>query len=335
MKNLKHLLAAIAGLTLVLSVMSSVSAVSFAGLNAYAQDHNNNSSPSGNDNSDDGERDDHGNQAKMHYNEQDDESKGVEINTELTGLNVTGGAYNVTFSCAEPQINKTLDSQFIVKNGTGKIEAKIALDNGTYSGCELVIGANNIALISFDSFTIPEHSENDNHDEGQKHRHDIVSRENGTEIHERHIKANPSSPGDYKPGLNFTLTAHGTAVNASSSTHSANATINANMSVWKSNPAIVLLDLTGGTVQVGAQKYNIEIGYALYSPHFGAFRIGALVSDNSGNILRLVMRGNTTENTGLPTQAGKSINMSFEGDNGQSSSLEGWALTLEGAVKAG
>jgi len=347
MKNMRHMLAVIAGLTLVLSIMSSVSGNALAGFKAFAQDDNghNNSGLHGNSTSSNNEHyDEHGNKTssdnmadnqnnREHINvELHAEDKGIQMHIELNGLNMTDGSYNATFSCTEPQINKTLDSMFEVKNGTGRIEAKIALDNGTYSGCELVTGTTVIA--TFNSFTVKEHAENDNHDEAQNHRHDIVSRGNGTEIHERHMKAKPSSPGDYKPGLNFTLAVQGSAVNATDLSHSTNATVGANMSVWKSNSAIVLLDITGGSVQVGGQTYDIEIGYALYSPHFGAFKMGALVSDDSGNILRLVLRGNTSENTGLPTQSGNTIKISLGDGNGQSSNLEDLALALDGTIKA-
>jgi hypothetical protein len=386
MENLRHLLATIAALTLVLSVVSGVSPVSFTGLNAFAEDddgedndHSGSSSGSNNNNNDDedeeyGNQTSHGakddeergnhssnstgddkedddNNGKDHgVNSNNDESgqgheksglhvenDGIQVNVEMD-TNMTDGTYGVAFICDTPAVNKTLDSMFEVEHGKGVLEAEIALENGTYSGCELVLAGTNTAIASFDSFTVQEDVEQEDDDhENERHqerRHDIVSNVTGHEIHERHIKANPSSPGDYRPGWNYTLMADGTAMNDTNSAHTVNATVDINMAVWKSTPAIILLDITGGTVQVGGHEYDVRIGYALYSTEHGVMRLGALVSDNSGNILKLKLYGNASEDSEFPMQADQSIDMSF--DSGQSGNmLEGWALTLEGTVKAG
>jgi len=159
-----------------------------------------------------------------------------------------------------------------------------------------------------------------------------VSKTTGREIHERHISANASSPGDYKPGWNYTLMADGTAMNGTTST--ANATVSIDVAVWKSTPAIVLLDITGGTIEIGGHEYDVRIGYAIYSTEHGVMRLGALVSDDLDNILKLKLYGNASEGAELPMQAGQSIDMSFD-SNPSGNGLEGWALTLEGTVKAG
>jgi hypothetical protein len=386
MENLRHLLATIAALTLVLSVVSGVSPVSFTGLNAFAEDddgedndHSGSSSGSNNNNNDDedeeyGNQTSHGakddeergnhssnstgddkedddNNGKDHgVNSNNDESgqgheksglhvenDGIQVNVEMD-TNMTDGTYGVAFICDTPAVNKTLDSMFEVEHGKGVLEAEIALENGTYSGCELVLAGTNTAIASFDSFTVQEDVEQEDDDhENERHqerRHEIVSNVTGHEIHERHIKANPSSPGDYRPGWNYTLMADGTAMNDTNSAHTVNATVDIDMAVWKSTPAIILLDITGGTVQVGGHEYDVRIGYALYSTEHGVMRLGALVSDNSGNILKLKLYGNASEDSEFPMQADQSIDMSF--DSGQSGNmLEGWALTLEGTVKAG
>lgn len=380
MENLRHLLAAIAALTLVLSVVSGVSP-NFTGLNAFAEDDDeeNDHSGSSSGSNDNDDENDSGNQTSSHgakddeergnhssnstsdddknekdhgANSNDDDEQdheksksklkvddgGIEIEFEMAGVNMTDGTYTVAFACDRPAVNKTLDSLFEVKDGKGKLEAEIALENGTYSGCELVLARTNTAIASFDSFTVNGHEEDDDdeNDRHQERRHDIVSNVTGHEIHERHIRANPSSPGDYRPGWNYTLMADGTAMNDTNSANTVNATVDINMAVWKSTPAIILLDITGGTAQVGGHEYDVRIGYALYSTEHGVMRLGALVSDDSGNILKLKLYGNASEDAEFPTQAGKSIDMTFEGDSNQSGNgLEGWALTLEGTVKAG
>ncbi|HEX2614457.1 MAG TPA: hypothetical protein VHL10_03120, partial [Nitrososphaera sp.] len=346
MENLRHLLATIAALTLVLSVVSGVSPVSFTGLNAFAEDddgedndHSGSSSGSNNNNNDDedeeyGNQTSHGakddeergnhssnstgddkedddNNGKDHgVNSNNDESgqgheksglhvenDGIQVNVEMD-TNMTDGTYGVAFICDTPAVNKTLDSMFEVEHGKGVLEAEIALENGTYSGCELVLAGTNTAIASFDSFTVQEDVEQEDDDhENERHqerRHEIVSNVTGHEIHERHIKANPSSPGDYRPGWNYTLMADGTAMNDTNSAHTVNATVDIDMAVWKSTPAIILLDITGGTVQVGGHEYDVRIGYALYSTEHGVMRLGALVSDDSGNILKLKLYGNAS-----------------------------------------
>ena len=265
------------------------------------------------------------------------EDNGIEIDVE-TSTNMTAGLYNVTFVCDTPAVNKTLDSMFKVEDGKGVLETKVALENGTYSGCELVLVGTDSSISSFDSFIVQGDSENDNgNHESEKHqerRHEIVSTVTGHDIHERHLKARPSSPGDYKPGWNYTLMADGTALNDTNSSQTVNATVDIDMAVWKSTHAIILLDITGGTVQVGGHEYDVKIGYALYSTQHGVMRLGALVSDDSGNVLKLKLYGNASEDSEFPQESGKSVDMTFEGDSGQSrNGLEGWALTLDGTVK--
>jgi len=128
--------------------------------------------------------------------------------------------------------------------------------------------------------------------------------------------------------------ADGTAMNDTNSSQTVNATVDIDMAVWKSTHAIILLDITGGTVQVGGHEYDVKIGYALYSTQHGVMRLGALVSDDSGNVLKLKLYGNASEDAEFPQESGKSVDMTFEGDSGQShNGLEGWELTLDGTVK--
>ncbi len=109
------------------------------------------------------------------------------------------------------------------------------------------------------------------------------------------------------------------------------------MAVWKSNKALILLNLLNGTVDVGGETYDIELGYALYSISHDAMRLHAFVSDEEGNILKLKLRGHAAdEEAGFPMTAGESLDLVFEGNSGYgSSSLEGaWELTLEGTLTA-
>jgi len=375
MQRLRHLLAALAAITLVLSAVSSINPTFFVQPSAFAEDDDNadedhhDSSNGSNNNDDDQEDDDqqtshdsketHDNAGKRNdqnaTNSEDDEEydhgqdnngkqkskihvedNGVEVEIEVSHTNMTDGAYTIALVCEDPSVNKTLDSMFEVNHGEGKLDAKIVLENGTYSGCELVIVNSNTVIASFDSFTVQDDIEEDDDNKGEtekQRRHDIITSSSGKEIHKRHLRANPASPGEYKPGWNYSLVADGSAVN--NETNNANAAISIDMAVWKSTNAIILLDITNGTVIIDDHEYDIKIGYALYSPEHGVMRIGALIADDS-DILKLKLRGNATEGAEFPMQSGQSIDISFVGHTDSlGNGLENWTLDLESTLKVG
>jgi hypothetical protein len=160
----------------------------------------------------------------------------------------------------------------------------------------------------------------------------IASTVTGSEIHERHSKANAESPGEYVPNSNYTLSANGTAMNNSTQ---ADSDVNLDLAVWKSNGAIVLLDVLGGTVDVGNQTYTVVIGYALYSVNHDAMKIATLAVDEDGNIIKLKLRGSAIdEESKLPTDSG-SVDLTFEGSSDAwNSRLGDWKLELEGTLTA-
>lgn len=266
------------------------------------------------------------------------EDEGVEIEVELKGLNMTDGSYDAVFACESPDFSVTLDDAFEVEDGEGELEAEIGLANGTYSGCDITVEGT--ALASFDTFTVSEETEEEQEvEEKRKERKErIVSTTNGTKIHERHRSENAASPGDYRPGWNYTLKADGTAmheVHDEDIMHEANATVNIDMSVWKSNHAIILLDVVGGTVEVENQDYTIRIGYAIYSIQHDAMKMLALATDDDGNVFRLKLRGSAVDGGDqFPMESG-SIDLIFGGSTGDSNNrFEEWNLLLEGTIEA-
>ena len=106
------------------------------------------------------------------------------------------------------------------------------------------------------------------------------------------------------------------------------------MAVWKSNRALILLDLLGGTVEIGNQTYTVVIGYGLYSVQHDATKIALLAVDQDGNVVKVRLHGTGPEDSEFPMQSG-SIDLTFDG--GASSwkeSLGEWKLHLEGEVTA-
>jgi hypothetical protein len=149
------------------------------------------------------------------------------------------------------------------------------------------------------------------------------------------MNANPASPGDYDPGWNYTLMANGTAEH-SAIDDDATANVTIDMAVWKSNRALVLFSVLNGTVAVGAEEYEVELGYALYSVNHNVMRLFAFVSDDSGGIYKLKLRGHAVEDSEIPDSAGESIEMIFEGNSGpgRNSLNHEWELMLEGTIEA-
>ena len=400
MEKLRYLLAAMAALTLIMSVVSGVNPSYFAGLNAFADhdeeedDDSLNSANSeheekddehedGDDQDDDGSNENNnGEEEKLveslgnHSNVTLKIDEDVELQVEIENGDLRNGTYDVVFSCNSPGVDKEFADSLNVTNGQGEFEEELSLTNGTYSGCIVEVGDLSATFIPFDVKSNDENEEDDENEDDsgrdgkdddngslgrsndddneqdgnnsgrgshnedgsddQRHKeraHRIVTSTSGTEIHERHRNANAASPGDYRPGWNYTLNADGEAMHGvrdENLVHEANATIN--MSVWKSNSAIILLDVVGGTIEVDDQDYNVRVGYAIYSTQHDAMMVAALATDDDGNVFSLKLRGSAVdESARFPMESG-SIDIAFGGD--VNNRFEDWNLLLEGTVEA-
>lgn len=157
-------------------------------------------------------------------------------------------------------------------------------------------------------------------------RKEIVAREHGRDIHQRHMQANPASIGDYPPGTGYALEASGESQDAEQVSLAVDA------SVWKSNGAIVIMDIVGGTVTLGDEEYDVRVGYALYSLNHDVFRVAALAVSEDGDVSVLKLRGTVASGTGLEPSAGASIELAFEGDGRHMNSLDEMELVLEGTL---
>jgi hypothetical protein len=268
------------------------------------------------------------------------EGDGVEIEVEVEGLNVTDGSYDAIFTCEEPELSMILDNAFEVEDGDGKFKEIIGLANGTYSGCEITVEGTEIT--SFDDFTVSEETEEEQEHEVEAKRKEkkerIVTTTSGEEIREKHRSQNAASPGEYEPGWNYMLEADGTTMQETEGEdllQEENTTLTVNMSVWKSNKALILLDVVDGTVEIDEHNYTVRLGYAIYSIQHDAMKVVALATDDDGNVFRLKLRGNAVDETDqFPMESG-SIGLIFGGISGESNTtFEEWSLLLEGTVKA-
>lgn len=190
------------------------------------------------------------------------------------------------------------------------------------------------------SYTLADEVEEDEDDQESdraagkpmERRKEIVARENGRDIHERHMRAEPRSVGDYAPGLDYTLEAAGVATGGMQDSDVA---LTMDASVWKSNGAVVIMDVVGGTVTLGEQEYEIKLGYALYalySLNHDVFRSSALVESDDGDVFTLRLRGVAATGAELPTSGGATIELVFEGNAHQMNSLDEGNLLLEGTL---
>ncbi len=257
----------------------------------------------------------------------DVEHDGVEIEIEMEGLSLADGLYDVMFSCEDPSVDRTFEDAFEVKDGEGEFETKFDLEEGTYNGCKVTIDE---TVVAFHPFTVL-------NKEVRESRHDreqeIVSTNTGREIHERHVQAQPASPGPYEPGLEYTLTVAGTAEDGDTVE---DAELNLEAAVWKSNSALVFLDILGGDVTIGDKTYEIVLGYGLFSMNSDTLRARAFAVDDAGDVFVLKLRGQAEMHDEMPEDENEldSLHLMFEGNSGPSKNeLNGWELFLDGAIQ--
>lgn len=166
----------------------------------------------------------------------------------------------------------------------------------------------------------------------EQRRKAIVAGESGRQIHERHMQANPRSSGPYEPGRDYTLEVVGVATDGMQGSAKDIALI-IDMSVWKSNGAVVIIDIVDGTVTLGEEEYEIKLGYALYSQNHSVFRSAALVESVDGDVFTLKLRGTMAAGSELPASEGAVSGLEFEGNAHQMNSLDGLNLMLQGTIK--
>lgn len=233
-------------------------------------------------------------------------------------------------------LNEVLDTP------AGKFQHVLKTEETTplESGKEYKLYAPGIGLVQDDilklaKYVLPKADKNDRgmsdvEKMQMERKKDIVAQTSGEQVHQRHMQANPASPGKYSPGLNYTLQATGVATKGG---ETRNATVTVEISVWKSNPAIVILDVVGGTVRIGNEEYDIKLGYALYSIQHNVFRSSSLAMSGNEDVFAFSLRGMT--GVELPSASGGApVELTFDDSNiGYGNSLDGWNLALDGKLQ--
>jgi methylglyoxal synthase len=216
-----------------------------------------------------------------------------------------------------------------VEDGKGEFEVDIALDAGTYSDCHVMVDEIEVVLADFDAFTVGEKEYRIEVTEKVKEkREEIVSKIE--EVKKKIIEAKEDLQLPFASGLNYTLVATGTTDDEEA------VLAGIDLTAWKSNPAVVIMAVTGGDMQVGNVTYSVEIGYAIYSLDHDVLKVSALaVNNDSGNIARLLLRGSAQDGAGFPDASGESIDLLFEGKSGpQKNEIIDSELLLEGSLQA-
>lgn len=266
------------------------------------------------------------------------EDDGLEIEVEMEDMDLQDGLYNVTLSCEQPPISMNFTNAFRVENGKGEFESDINLANGSYSGCMVNIQDTNTSLATIGSFTIVGEPDEETGQGREERRKNVVNNHDAQEIHERHLKANPSSPGEYEPGMEYVLTSTGIAeFDENDDALVKNVAVNMTIATWKSNSALVMFDVLDGTAAIGNKTYTIQLGYALYSINGHIVSIKALATDDETSaVVKLSLRGDAVDGAlELPKDSGATIDFTFDGNDGMFRNQIGdWELMLEGTVKA-
>lgn len=105
----------------------------------------------------------------------------------------------------------------------------------------------------------------------------------GEEIHAKHLKMKASALAAYPAGLTYTLNANGTAKAIGNSNYTGDADLSLEMSVWKSRPSLVSMDVTGGSLTVDGETMEIQSGHAHYMNNSKRLLLIAFMTDNDGS----------------------------------------------------
>ena len=264
----------------------------------------------------------------------------VRLEIAISHPGFASGTYDVTLSCVEPAGMSVVFTNALAvdKDGNGKFRIDTSLGPGSYRGCEASIEeeSGRMVIATFDTFNVEEeHEDNRTLDEKKKDRkHALLDRIVTVDIHRRHIDAaRASSPGDYEPGTAYNLTAAGTVEGDATTV----AKVEVDLGVWKSNRAIILMDVLGGNVTVGEDTYTVRIGYAVYSMQNDVLSVRALATDDAtGEIVRLKLRGNaSSDDAAFPMADGDVMELLFEGNSGRfANQIGNLELSLDGKIEA-
>lgn len=215
MQNLRYLLATMAALTLIMSIVSSVSPNYFVNMNAYADDDeeedDDRSNSAKNNRVQEREHAEYsfvqslGNHSKVVLQIDDDPKLGINIE----GGDLQNGTYDVVFACNSPDIDKKFTDALNVQNGEGQFETGLPLPNGRYTGCEVDVGT---LSATFPPFGVTAQDDKEDREERKdRFRSKLSTDDDGVEI-EVKVEGLNMTDGSYdavfacdQPAFNMTL----------------------------------------------------------------------------------------------------------------------------------
>lgn len=79
----------------------------------------------------------------------------VELSVQINKGDLDCGIYDITFCCTEPGNRTIFAEALVIDDGRGEFETKIDLEDGVYTGCQLLFGT---MLITFDRLAVTRQS---------------------------------------------------------------------------------------------------------------------------------------------------------------------------------
>ena len=153
-------------------------------------------------------------------------------------------------------------------------------------------------------------------------------------IHDKHLKMNAGFSGLYTSDLTYTMKANGTADAIGNSTYAGDAQISLDMSVWKSTPGQVKLDVTGGTFTVDGQNMDVHSGHAHYWKNINRMLIVAFVIEGGDNEYNEDASNNNQTSSTNQTSTANTAQSDTEGfSEPQARVLKLWISIPEGSGK--
>ncbi|MFY3742219.1 MAG: hypothetical protein HMLIMOIP_002683 [Candidatus Nitrosomirales archaeon] len=164
-----------------------------------------------------------------------------------------------------------------------------------------------------------------------KHSWEDQLNQTADEIHEKHLKMEAGFYGPYTSDLTYTLNVNGTADAIGNSSYAGEAELSLDMSVWKSTPGLVKMDVVGGTVMVDGESMEVHSGHAYYWINKDRMLIVAFVTEGGYNENEENANGGnetSTDNTG--NQTSSSNQTSIDNTTNQTSTTTDDAVESEG-----
>ena len=177
-------------------------------------------------------------------------------------------------------------------------------------------------------------STTEHHSMADQKREQYVS-ESAEQRHNEHISSRAPITGPFQANMNYTLQASGNATTISNQTSTDNATLNLNMSTWKSTRSLVAMDITGGSLKVGNNITTISSGHAYYlinHPRLIVFGYVVDKNNNTTDVKLLKVFSFSMNGTALPTSTSDSpLAIHILGPESKLSSE--WFVSMDGRIK--